>query len=218
MARKMYFSHDLTRKNRFNETDCKVSTSELYRSVEAETLPPKSPDARRASVETSHPSNFLLLRSSSAFWTNCNPSPAAAIRSVNISKSDQSTTDRRDTRKRLEPVRDTVPPPTPRTRKHSGNNSNILCRERDPARYSTERFDLTHKWLSVRPRCACSERAGWTRYPDIPVSRFFDIHRWNDLSLSACTFDPTGTPLHRDTQDAVRRRLFQHPMFLHPVW
>lgn len=55
-------------------------------------------------------------------------------------------------------------------------------------RYSTERFDLTHKWLSVRPRYV--ERAEEEREIEIegererergpgldPVSRSFDIHR-----------------------------------------
>jgi len=45
--------------------------------------------------------------------------------------------------------------------------TNILCRARQP-RYFTERFDLTHKWLSVRPQCAY--RASRIRYPGPLIS------------------------------------------------
>lgn len=78
--------------------------------------------------------------------------------------------------------------------------TNILCRARRP-RYFTERFDLTHKWLSVRPQCAY--RASRIRYPGPLISIDETIYlcprvlsiRAGHLSIG--TSRMRGTPNHQ---------------------
>ena len=93
---------------------------------------------------------------------------------------------------------------------------------RDPVRYSTERFDLTHKWLSVQPRYARRayqererERERESAGSGIPVLWYPSMKRFISVRVhfqSDQDTSPSGHP-GRGTKAAVPP---SHTMFLRP--
>lgn len=91
--------------------------------------------------------------------------------------------------------------------------TNILCRARQP-RYFTERFDLTHKWLSVRPQCAY--RASRIRYPGPLISIDETIYLCPRVLSIGAGHLSMGTSRMRGTPNHGGEPLLRgHSTFLH---